>query len=103
PDDRTACSAIERILGSGIEAAAVELLDAATMRAGGSGYPGTAAPGALILAEAEGGVAEARARSSELHEALGEGALHVEDLGDGASVWRWRDGLSGRLAAARGA
>ena len=39
PTDAAACAAIERILGSGIEAAAIELLDAAAMRFGGGGFP----------------------------------------------------------------
>ena len=36
-------------------------------------------------------------------EALGEGALATEIVADREALWRWREGLSGRLAAVRGA
>jgi FAD/FMN-containing dehydrogenase len=101
--DAAACIAIERILGSGIEAAAVELLDAAAMRMGGAGFPGAATGGALVLAEAEGSTAEAARDRDELLEAIGEGALATEVVADRPALWRWREGLSGRLAAVRGA
>ena len=101
--DAAACAAIERILGSGIEAAAVELLDVAAVRLGGAGFPGTATDGALVLAEAEGSSVEAARTRDELMEALGEGALATEIVADREALWRWREGLSGRLAAVRGA
>jgi FAD/FMN-containing dehydrogenase len=102
--DAAACDAIERILGSGIEAAAIELLDVAAMRFGGAGYPGTAAAGgALVLAEADGSAIEAARLRGELHEAMGEGATAVETIADREGAWRWREELSGRLAAVRGA
>ena len=102
--DTAACAAIERILGSGIEAAAVELLDGAAMRLGGaSGFPGRATGGALVLAEAEGSLAEAARTRDELIEALGEEALATEVVADRSALWHWREGLSGRLAAVRGA
>src|SRR5205823_5542002 len=81
----------------------IELLDVVAMHTGGAGYPGAAPPGALVLAEAAGSAHEAAAMRDELTEAMSDGALAVETLGDTAAVWRWRDGLSGRLAAARGA
>jgi glycolate dehydrogenase FAD-linked subunit len=101
-DDAAACAAIERIFGSGIEAAVIELLDAAAMRHGGAGFPGSAAEGALLVTEADGSAAEAAARRDALLEALAEGATTVAAVPDRAAVWRWRDGLSSRLAAARG-
>jgi FAD/FMN-containing dehydrogenase len=100
--DSGACAAIERILGSGIEAAAIELLDAAAMRLGGAGFPVAMAPGALLLAEADGSAAEAAARRDGLLEAMAEGACDHLVIDDAAAVWRWRDGLSSRLAAVEG-
>jgi glycolate oxidase subunit GlcD len=102
PTDAAACAAIERILGSGIEAAAIELLDAASMRFGGGGFPAQTAEGALVLAESDGGLLEAAARRDALLEAMAEGAAMVQQVEDREAAWRWRDGLSLRLAAARG-
>ena len=100
--DAAACAAIERILGSGIEAAAIELLDVAAMRHGGAGFPADMAEGALLVTEADGSAGEAAERRDELLEALAEGASAVEPVPDRAAVWRWRDGLSSRLAATSG-
>jgi glycolate oxidase subunit GlcD len=100
--DTAACAAIERILGSGIEAAAIELLDAAAMRLGGAAFPAAIAPGALVLAEAEGSAAEAAARRDALLEAMAEGASASRVIDDAQALWRWRDGLSSRLAAVEG-
>ena len=99
--DAAACAAIERILGSGIEAAAIELLDVAAMRFGGGGFPADTVDGALLLAEADGGTQEAAARRDALLEAMAEGAAAVRQVDDREAVWRWRDGLSSRLAAAQ--
>jgi glycolate dehydrogenase FAD-linked subunit len=102
PTDRAACEAIERILGSGVEPAAVELLDAAAARLGGAGFPGALREGALLLAEADGSAAEAAERRDGLLEAMSEGAVSAEELADTDGVWRWRDGLSSRLAGVEG-
>jgi glycolate oxidase subunit GlcD len=101
-DDRAACEAIERIMGSGIEAAAIELLDAAAVRFGGGGLPVELPPGALLLAEADGSAAEAAARRDELAEAMAAPSASVQLLPDVDGAWRWRDGLSSRLAAVEG-
>jgi len=100
--DRAACEAIERILGSGIEAAAIELLDETAARLGGGGLPGRLPPGALLLAEADGSAAEAAERRDALLEAMAEGAAGTAQPADVGATWRWRDGLSFRLAAVEG-
>jgi FAD/FMN-containing dehydrogenase len=100
--DRAACEAIERILGSGIEAAAIELLDATAARLGGAGFPGKLPPGALLLAEVDGTLREAGERRDALVEAMTEGAVGVMEPADAGAAWRWRDGLSFRLAAVEG-
>ena len=58
--------------------------------------------GALVLAEADGGTLEAAARRDALLEAMAEGAAAVQQVDDREAVWRWRDGVSSRLAAAHG-
>jgi glycolate oxidase subunit GlcD len=100
--DRGACAAIERILGNGIEAAAIELLDTAAARLGGAGFPGELPPGALLLAEVDGSAGEAAERRDGLLDAMAEGAASAVEVADPAAVWRWRDGLSSRLAAVEG-
>jgi FAD/FMN-containing dehydrogenase len=102
PTDAAACAVIERILGSGIEAAAIELLDTTAMRFCGGGFPADTVDGALVLAEADGGALEAAVRRDALLEAMAEGAAAVQQVDDREAVWRWRDGLSSRLAAAHG-
>jgi FAD/FMN-containing dehydrogenase len=59
----------------------------------------------MVIAEADGTVAQAAALQAELVEALGEGALavHAPELaGDVRELWRWRDGVSIAVTAQRG-
>ena len=96
PDARSGAEAIEQVLGSGVVPAAVEYLDAATLRAAGSTFPGGMPDGAgfLVIAEADGSEEEAQ----ELAAALGEAALRPE----ASELWRWRDGVSLAVTAQRG-
>ena len=89
-------AAIERVLGSGVVPAALEFLDAGALAASGASFPGGVPPatGFLVLAEADGSAAEA----AELVAALGPGAREVPPL----ELWRWRDGVSIAVTAARG-
>ena len=102
PTSADACAAIERVLGSGTEASALELLDEPAARLGGGGFPGGPLAGCLLLAEADGSTVEAAARRDALLDALATGALSVAQPDDPAAVWRWRDGVSSRLSAVRG-
>ncbi|MGH2839287.1 MAG: FAD-binding oxidoreductase, partial [Solirubrobacteraceae bacterium] len=54
-----------------------------------------------MLAEADGSAAEADRVRSELVEALGDGATEVRTP-EARPLWRWRDGVSLAVAAARG-
>jgi glycolate oxidase subunit GlcD len=106
PDVRTGCAAIQRVLGSGIEAAALEYLDAGTLAAAGPAAPFEVPPGSFaVIAEADGSAAEAAAVAAALREALGEGALaqHAPTApADVAALWRWRDGVAIAVTAQRG-
>jgi glycolate oxidase subunit GlcD len=95
-DAARGAAGIERVLGSGVVPAALEYLDAGTLRAAGAAFPGGLPEGAgfLVIAEADGSAAEA----AELAEALGPGALRP----DAAELWRWRDGVSHAVSARRG-
>jgi glycolate oxidase subunit GlcD len=107
PGVREGCAAIERVLGSGLEPAALEYLDGGTLAAAGSAFPGGVPDGAgfMVLSEADGSVAEAERVQSELGEALGEDALGIHTPGSPREVdelWRWRDGVSIAVTARRG-
>jgi glycolate dehydrogenase FAD-linked subunit len=104
-DTAAGCAAIERVLASGIEASALEFLDAATTRLSGDAFPGAALRGFVVLAEADGTAAQAAAVREELFEALSEGAgaLHApRDARTIRALWRWRAGVSHGVRAARG-
>jgi glycolate oxidase subunit GlcD len=106
-DSSTGCAAIERVLGSGLVPAAVEYLDAGTLAASGSAFPGGVPEGAgfMVLSEADGSRAEAERLQGELAGALGEEAVAVHTPSVPAEVdalWRWRDGVSLAVSGLRG-
>ena len=103
PDAAAGCAAILRVLGSGIVPAALECFDEGAIRAAGAAFPGAGIEGFVVIAEADGSDAEAARVRDELHEALAPGAdaLHAPD--SARAIWRWRDGVSLAVTAARGA
>lgn len=101
------CEAIERVLGSGLQPAALEYLDGGTLAIAGRGFPGGVpeAAGFMVIAEADGSRAEAERVQAELVEALGVDAMAVRALSEPPVVtelWRWRSGVSLAVAASRG-
>ncbi|MFL6012348.1 MAG: FAD-binding oxidoreductase [Gaiellaceae bacterium] len=103
---RGGVAAIERVVGSGLPAAALEYLDSETMRYAGPTFPGEVPPGAFaVLAEADGSHDEAARVRADLLEVLGEDALALyapETPEEIAALWRWRDGLALVVDAQRG-
>jgi glycolate oxidase subunit GlcD len=101
------CAAIERVLGSGLEPAALEYLDAGTLEAAAGAFPGGVPDGAgfMVLAEADGEEAEAGRLRGALREALADGAVGIvaPDGREADELWRWRDGVSIAVSARRGA
>jgi glycolate oxidase subunit GlcD len=95
-DARAGVDAIEQVLGSGVVPAAIEYLDAGTLRAAGSTFPGGMPDdvGFLVITEADGSTAEA----DELAEALGP----TSQRPDPTELWRWRDSVSLAVTAQRG-
>ena len=95
---RAGAAAIERVVGSGLPAAALEYLDSETMRYAGPTFPGEVPAGAFgVLAEADGSHDEAARIRADLLEVLGEDALALyapETAQEIAALWRWRDGLA---------
>jgi glycolate dehydrogenase FAD-linked subunit len=101
------CDAIERVLGNGLEAAAVEYLDGGALSAAGPSFPGGVPAGAgfMVLTEADGSGEEAARLATGLAEALGEDALGIVAPTEPAAVaelWRWRDGVAFAVASVRG-
>jgi glycolate dehydrogenase FAD-linked subunit len=103
---REGCAAIERVVGSGLPAAALEYLDSETMRYTGATFPGEVPAGAFaVIAEADGSHDEARRIRTDLLEVLGEDALVLyapETAEEIATLWRWRESLSLVVGAQRG-
>jgi glycolate oxidase subunit GlcD len=101
------CAALLRVVGSGIVAAALDVLDAETLACGAGSFPGGVPDGAgfVLLAEADGSRAEAERVAAELVEVAGEGAVGVYAPRDREGVeafWRWRSGLAFAVLARRG-
>ncbi len=107
PATAAGCAAIERVLGSGLVPAALEYLDAGTLRLARPSFPADvpAEAGFLVLAEADGTEEEARRLHAELRSVLVEDSIalfapsRAEEV---AALWRWRDGVSLAVTAARG-
>jgi FAD/FMN-containing dehydrogenase len=93
-------------MASGIVPAAIEYLDAGTMRHAAATFPIAVPDGAFaVLTEADGSPPEARAGRDALREALAEGAaaVHAPAADDEiAALWRWRSGVSIAINAVRG-
>jgi glycolate oxidase subunit GlcD len=90
------CEAVERLLASGVVPAVIEYLDAGTLAAAAGSFPGDVPPEPGFLVITESDVSESEA--AMLEEALGVAAQRP----DAAALWRWRDGVSIAVTAARG-
>jgi glycolate oxidase subunit GlcD len=103
---RGGADAIERVIGSGLPAAALEYFDSETMRYAGASFPGEVPKGAFaVLAEADGSTEEAARIRAELRELFAEDALALyapENPKEISALWRWREGLALVVDAQRG-
>lgn len=93
------CAAIETILGSGIQPAAIEYLDAGALGAARAAYPFELPDEVafMVLTEADGTHDETLATGLALRDALADGALAIHaptSAAEAAALWRWRDGVS---------
>ena len=98
-------AALARVLGSGLPVAALEYLDAETLRRSVDSFPVPLGQGFLVLAEVDGSPEEVERLRAAVLEVLGEDALSVwapETAAEIASLWRWRDGVSLAVQVERG-
>jgi FAD/FMN-containing dehydrogenase len=100
---RPGCAAIERVVGSGLLPAALEYLDARTVAAAGTAFPGSLPAGTafMVIAEADGSRDEAVRLRDELAEVLSEEALDIVTP-EPAQLWRWREGVAFAVTSLRG-
>lgn len=106
PSIQAGCEAIQRVLAYGEVPAAIEFLDAETVRLSGGSYPDGALDGFCVLVEADGSHDEACRVRAELIDALTDDATTIhapEAPKDISALWRWRSGVSYAVAAAHGA
>jgi glycolate oxidase subunit GlcD len=106
PDTRSGCAAVERVIGSGLQVATLDYLDAGSIAAAATGFPGElpARAGFMVIAEADGSASEARRLRDEVADVLAEDqiALHApESRKQIDALWRWRDGVGIQIAAQR--
>jgi FAD/FMN-containing dehydrogenase len=92
PDAASGCAAVLRVLGSGLQPATLEYLDAGAASAarfdGGEGF--------LVISQCH-----SRGEADALREALSEGAISVDER-DPVELARWREGVSLSVVAQRG-
>ena len=103
PDAAAGCDAVLRVLASGVVPAALEFFDEGAIRAAGAAFPDGGLDGFVVVAEADGSHEDARRVRDELHEALAPGARALHAPPSDRATWRWRDGVSLAVTAARGA
>lgn len=116
-DTAAGCQAMLDVLAAGIEPAAMEFVDGATLALVAGGYPGElqAQAGFALLIELDGSRSDVERDRASLLELLGaSAAADAAGAGDApaieqfaqeaeaAALWRWRDGFNGVVGAARG-
>lgn len=121
-DTAAGCQAMLDVTAAGIEPAAMEFIDGATLALVGGGYPGELSPAAgfALLIELDGSRADVERDRASLLEVLGAGAgaggaggaaagsasaPAIEQFAQeeaAAALWRWRDGFNGVVTGARG-
>ena len=106
-DTAAGCSAIETVVGSGLQAAALEFLDGGALVAAAAAFPEAIPPAAAfaVIADADGSSTEAKRLQGQLRDVLATGALAVHTPTEPsaiAALWRWRDGVSIAVTAQRG-
>jgi len=106
-DSGDGCAAIEAVVGSGLQPAALEYLDAGALAAAAAAFPENVPgeAGFAVVAEADGSRSEAERLRDDLTEVLAHNALRVDTPTASPAIealWRWRDGVSIAVSTRRG-
>jgi glycolate oxidase subunit GlcD len=107
PDTASGCAAIGRVIGSGLQVAALDYLDAGALAATAAGYPGElpTAGGFMVILEADGSLEEAQSLRDDAREVLREDAIAIlapEGRREIDALWSWRHGAGLRIGAEHG-
>jgi glycolate oxidase subunit GlcD len=102
-DVHAGCGAVAEIMGTGLQPAALDYLDASTLNAARAAYPDEVPAGAAfaLIAELDGLAEEVERQQAEMRELLRPRAIRVDTPAPEA-VWRWRDGVSAAVTTRRG-
>ena len=106
PDAEAGQAGVFGVLASGAVPTVCDFLDRASLAATAHAFPGDVPAGAgfVLLCEVEGATERAAADALELVcDGLAPGALAVTEVGAPHELWRWRDTVSGTVAAQEGA
>ncbi len=104
-DAASAQQALLAILASGLAPAVLDFLDGRAFAASAGAFPGRrelSEDAFVLLLELDGATREIAPQAADLEEVLREHGMIVLERPDPAALWRWRDGLNGVLAGARG-
>lgn len=102
--EQDGCEAIVDVLSAGILPSALDFLDGRTLTLTGAGFPGQAPREAqfALLIEVDGDREQTQRQRKELLQALKPQAIAIVEP-QPRELWRWRDGVNGAVAAAKGA
>jgi FAD/FMN-containing dehydrogenase len=112
-DLSSAQRALLEILGSGLQPAALDFLDAAAFALAAGSFPGKPpgeftrsserdGGGVVLLIELDGSPGEVDEQLAELDQVLGPYEESPLQRPAPSALWRWRDGLNGAIASVRG-
>jgi FAD/FMN-containing dehydrogenase len=104
--EHAACSAaMLDVLAAGIEPAALDFLDGATLSFVAGGYPGEVPEraGFALLVEVDGSAEEAGRARDAVVDVVGASAVAIDQPTDRGALWRWRDSFNGVVTGVRGA
>jgi glycolate oxidase subunit GlcD len=99
------CAAIEAILGTGLQPAAIEFFDEHVIAASSARFPGDEPlAGFVVIAEADGNQLDALRVRDELADVLEQSAtlIRTPEGREIEALWRWRESISGAVTAIRG-
>jgi glycolate oxidase subunit GlcD len=101
------CAAVESVLSSGLQPAALDYAEGLSIEVSRGGFPGDLPQQTrfVVLAEVDGAEAEAMSLRAELTELFDSDALAVFaplEPGEASAIWRWREGISHAVRAHAG-